>query len=300
MLFVMNWILVAFLEPILFALTNVLDSNLTNRLFKNAWILTVLVAVSNLLFIPIIWLLDPPQLINLNLVPYVVLVSFIELYYAYPYYKALQNDDTSVIISLFSLGKVFVPVLAFFLIGEILKPIQYFGFAIVVLSSVAITFNRKEKFKLNKSFFYMFLSSSLLAVEVVVYKYVFEQISWGAGLFWTIVISALMGLASLLVGKFRVGFREEFQALKKYYPYILTVGGLGFFGFIGFSYAIAQVPATVSRSISSFQPFFVLLYAVLFSRFLPRAFKENVSSSILIKKLLLFIFTTVGVVLIVN
>ena len=102
----MNWILVAFLEPILFALTNVLDSNLTNRLFKNAWILTVLVAVSNLLFIPIIWLLDPPQLINLNLVPYVVLVSFIELYYAYPYYKALQNDDTSVIISLFSLGKV--------------------------------------------------------------------------------------------------------------------------------------------------------------------------------------------------
>src|SRR3989344_4715022 len=171
----MNWIFVALLEPVLFAFSNVIDSHLSNRLFKSPWVLTVLVASSNALFLPIVWLLDRPELIGVSLLPYVILVAFIELFYAYPYYKALQHDDTSVAVSLFSLGRIFVPILAFFLVGESLQPVQYLGFAIITFASAALTFNPTSNLRLNKSFFYMLLASTLLAVEVVVYKYIFNQ-----------------------------------------------------------------------------------------------------------------------------
>lgn len=293
----MNWILIAFLEPVLHALANTLDSNLTNRLFKNAWALTVFIAVADILFLPAIWLFNKPQLISLSLVPYVLIIAFIELFYSYPYYKALQNSDTSIAISLFSLGHVLVPILAFFFVGEKLLPIQYLGFLIIVFSSAALTYNPKEKLKLNKSFFYMLFSSSLLAIEVVIYKHVFNQVSWGTGFFWTIAVSAMIGLLSYAIPKVGVNIQSELPHLRRYYLIILLVGLVGFIGNIGFSYTVSQVSPTVSRSISSFQPIFVLVYAIIFKKYFPLAFKEEVNLRNMVQKIILFIAIAVGVIL---
>jgi drug/metabolite transporter (DMT)-like permease len=296
----MNWILAAFLEPILYALANVLDSGLTNRLFKSAFLLTILSAFAIVPFLPLVWVLDPPQVPALNIFPFFILVAFIELFYGFPYFKALQHDDTSVAISLFSLGKILVPILAFLFIGELLRPIQYFGFFLIIISSAALTFNPDVKFRLNKSFFYMLLSSSMLAIEVVIYKYIFDQVSWGTGFVWTVGISGLIGLFTLFVPSVRRTIKTELPALKKYYWLILLIGGIGFFGSSGFTYSISQVPATVSRSIGSFQPVFVLLYAIIFKRFFPAGFREEIGIRSLGKKILLFIITIIGVVLTVR
>ncbi len=296
----MSWILIAFLEPVLHASVNILDSNLTNRLFKSAWLITILVAFSTVLFLPLIWIFDPPTNLPLNLLPFFVVVAFIELFYSYPYYKALQNADTSIAISLFSLGKIFVPILAFVFIKESLLPIQYFGFFLIIGSSFALTFNRQARFRLNKSFFYMLLASALLAIEVVIYKYIFDQVGWSTGFVWVLGISGVMGLFTILLPKVRQSIKLELPALKKYYWLILLIGGIGFFGNIGFTYAVSQVPATVARTIDSFQPMFVLFYAVIFKRFFPISFKEEVDIRSLAKKVVLFIITVIGVVLTVR
>jgi drug/metabolite transporter (DMT)-like permease len=146
----------------------------------------------------------------------------------------------------------------------------------------------------------MLFASSLLAVETVVYKYVFNQVSWGTGFFWVMAISGLMGLMSLFIPKIFRETKPELPALKKYYPFILLVATVGFLGNMGFSYAISQVPATVSRSIGAFQPFFVLSYAILFRRFFPQAFREEISFRSISKKLVLFVFITIGVVLTIS
>jgi drug/metabolite transporter (DMT)-like permease len=189
--------------------------------------------------------------------------------------------------------------LAFFWIGEILKPVQYLGFLLIIISSAALTFNRAT-LKLSNSFFYMLLSSSLLAVEVVIYKYIFTQVSWGTGYVWTMGTSSVMALLSLLSLLPRKDTKLELLSLKKYYPIILLVGCVSFLGGIGFSYAIFAVHATVSRSIDSFQPFFVLFYAVLFKQFFPLAFKEQTDFGSIAKKVLLFVITVIGVILTVK
>ncbi|MFA6098056.1 MAG: EamA family transporter [Patescibacteria group bacterium] len=296
----MNWIFVALLEPIFHAFANILDSNLANRLFKNAWLLSLIITVAVTIFTPFVWLLDPPKFFPLHLLPYFIIVGAIELLYVYPYFKALQGDDTSVATSLFSLGKILVPILAFFLIGETLRPVQYAGFLLIIAASVALTFNPKARLWFNRTFFYILLSSALLAVEVVIFKYIFTQVSWGTGYVWTVVIASAIALAALLPQLRRTDTRQELVALKKNYWLILLVGGASFLGNIGFSYAIFAVPATVSRSIDSFQPFFVLLYAILFKRYFPLAFKESTNRRSLIKKIVLFAVMVIGVILTVR
>jgi hypothetical protein len=296
----MTWIFAAFLEPIFHAFANILDNNLTNRFFKNAWLLTLFIQISTVIFLPIIWLIEPPKLISIHLLPAILIVAAIEIFYSYPYFKALQSDETSIAISLFALGKILVPILAFFIVGEVLKPLQYLGFIVIIIASAGLTLNPKERLKLNKSFFYMLLSSSLLAIEVVVYKYIFDQVSWGTGYIWTMGISILMAMIFLLPSIPNAATKTEFKSLKKYFWVILLVGCISFIGNVGFSYAISAVPATIARSISSFQPFFVLLYAMIFKQFFPLFFKEEIDKRSLLKKLFLFVVTIIGVVLTVG
>jgi drug/metabolite transporter (DMT)-like permease len=250
--------------------------------------------------LPIVWLVDPPKLFPANLWPFFLIVAAIELFYSYPYFKALQNDDTSVAISLFSLSDAFVPVMAFLFIGELLRPMQYFGFFLIVAAGMALTFNFKQKFKFNKSFFYMLSSAILLAVEVIIYKYIFTEVGWGTGYVWAMGISAIMAILALIPLLNRTETKTELSALKQHYPVVLLVGCVSFLGGLGFSFAIHAVSATVARSISSFQPFFVLLYAVMFKRFFPLAFKEQTDSGSIAKKVLLFITTIIGVILTVK
>jgi len=296
----MTWIFVAFLEPVLYAFANILDSNLINRFFKNAWLLTLSLTVASVLFTPLVWLISPPHLVPARLLPAIFTVGLLEVLYAYPYYKALQSDETSVTISLFSLGKILIPILAFLWLGEMLKLSQYAGFLLIIISSAALTYNEKKVLRLNKSFFFMLLASSLYAIEVVIYKYISLRTSWGTGYVWTLASSGIIAMLLFLPLLKKPNIKPDLEALKKHYPLILLIGCLGFLGSVGVTYAIYSVPVTVARSIGSFQPFFVLLYAIMFKRYFPLVFKEQTDFGSIAKKVLLFIVTIIGVILTVK
>lgn len=69
-------------------------------------------------------------------------------------------------------------------------------------------------------------------------------------------------------------------------------------GTLGSSYAIYAIPVSVGKGISSTQPIFVLIYALIFSKFRPHLFREYLGKEGVIKKAVLFILTIFGVVLI--
>ena len=129
----MYWIIFALLEPFFHGFANVIDNHFTNNLFKKTTTLVFFASFTNILFLPIIFLLDFPSFITPSQIPFFIILGLTGIGYLYPYYKALQNDDTSIVVSLFSLGKIFVPLLAFLLVGEILAISQYIGFFVVIL-----------------------------------------------------------------------------------------------------------------------------------------------------------------------
>ncbi|HLC59398.1 MAG TPA: hypothetical protein VJH34_02650, partial [archaeon] len=103
----MLWLLIALLNPLLHGWSNIIDNVLVNRIFKNPLNLVVFSSVMNLAFLPLLFLFHIPVLPTASTLPIFILLGLLDIAYVWPYYKALQHDDTSVVSGLFSLGKVF-------------------------------------------------------------------------------------------------------------------------------------------------------------------------------------------------
>lgn len=296
----MFWIAIAFLNPILHAWSNVIDTYLTNKLVRSVWSLGFFTGVFSFIFLPIVILIQRPEMPPIHLLPYFFLIGAIEIFYLFPYYKALQKADTSVVASMFSLGKFLIPVLSFFVVGEVLHVSQYVGFFLIVIPSMLLTLNKTDKIRLDASFFYMLFSSSILAVEAVTYKYLFESVSWSTVVVSTTCFSFLIVLCFLFIPSVR---RNLFHQISQLRPVVGLFTLNEFFAFAGnivSPYVVSLVPVTLAKSIESFQPFFVLVYAVIFHRFFPGVFQETVDRRTVAKKFILFGCMVAGVVLVVR
>ncbi|MBI2102812.1 EamA family transporter [Candidatus Woesearchaeota archaeon] len=293
----MFWIFIVLFGSSLFALSNIFDTYFTNRLFKDTPTLIFYSSVFNLIFVPLIFFFQTPSLPTWSELPFFLLLGLTDIGYRYPYYKALQNDDTSIVVSLFSLGKIFVPLLAFLIVDERLQLTQYFGFLIIVLCSALLTWNGGKTLRFNRSFLYMSLASLILSLEVVIFKYIFASASWSTGLTWSLVFSFLFSLPLLSSSRLRRNIIDQVHRFKTNSHFFFLEELATFGGFALYTYVLTFIPVTLMEGVASFQPFFVLLYALLFTTLFPHAFKEKITARDIIKKGLLFIVMVLGVFL---
>ena len=295
----LSGVLVAFLEPVLHAWSNILDNYFSNTLFPNLSVLLFFGTLLNLVFLPIVLFFDPFVGVPLSLMWILGVIAVVNVVYAFPYYWALRHADTSVVASLFSLGKIFVPLLAFLIVGEVLLLPQYIGFGLIILSSALLTLDLKA-LKLNKAFFLMLLVSFVLAFQTILYKYVFEAgVNWGS----VVAVLTLMELviaAVIMVALMRPrAIIEDLRTIRTNWKLFVTQQGLEWGGNVSASYAVSVLPVTVAQSIVGTQPLFVLIYALLFGKKLGHVFKEQTGRGELIKKCALFALTIIGTVLVV-
>jgi len=291
----------AFLAPALFGIANVLDNFLVGRLFKNIPALIFYSELLNLFFIAIVWILSPPDLSSWAMLPFFIATGACDVLYLYPYFKALQTDDTAVVSSLFALGKIFVPILAFFVVGETLTFSQYAGFMLVILSSVFLTLHLKKKqWRIRPAFFYMAIASLLISLEVVLYKYLFTNVSWSTGFIDSTLAAFLLSMLMLFIPPLRQNIIAGYTTFRRRFPLIAFQEFLTISATASFTYATSLLPATVISGVGESQSFMVLLYAVFFAPFFPKVFKEKIDGRSVRKKIVLFALTIIGVLLILN
>lgn len=294
------WIFIAIGSSLFYGFSNVLDNFLTNRLFKNIWALVFLGLCFDVLLIPLVFLISPPQLPPLNMVPLIVFLGFLEVIYLIPYYKALKQDDTSVVSSLFALGRIFIPIFAFFIVGEVLHPAQYLGFFLIILSSTLLTLKDVRHLKINKSFFYMVVVAIILALDTVTYKYVLNGVGWSTAFVWVLLSSWGFSLCFLLSPKVRENIWHHLRKSKKSFKILALEEFMAVTGNFAGVYVLSLVPVTLARGIGAITPFVVLMYGAILQKFFPKVFHENVERSNVLKKIFLFVLTLIGVFLVVN
>ena len=290
----------AFLEPILHGWENILDNYFSNTVFPNLSVLLFFGTILNLLFLPIVLFLDPPHLLSLPTLGIVFIISLIDIVYLFPYYWSLRHTDTSIVVALASLGKISVPIFAFFVLGEQLTVWQYVGFVLIVLSASLLSFDAR-RFKLNGAFFLMLGVSVILSIQAVLYKSVFESgTNWGSVIailtFFEIGISGVIMLAANRLSEIAEDFRKIRENLKIFVlQQILSWGGN-----MGNSYGVSVLPVTVAQAVAGTQPLFVLGYALLFGKRFGKFFKELTGRRELTQKVLLFIAMIIGTVLVIG
>lgn len=290
-------ILAAIAEPIVHAWSNIIDSNFSNHVFPKLSILVLFGMLFNLVFLPVVILISKPHFISIGMAGLVFCIALIETLYLFPYYWSLKTTDTSIVASLFALGEAAIPFLAFIFLNERLALLQYFGFGIIIVSAIMLTFDRK-KFRFNASFFFMLAASLILAVEAVLYKYVYLQgVSWGS----VVVYGTMFQILIILP----IALYAGFDAIKEGIARIRSAGWLfvvneflGSTGNLSGSFALSVLPASITKGIGASQPAFVLGYAYLFRKKHSTFFKEGVSKRESAKKIFFFALTIVGVILV--
>ncbi|MDB5259887.1 MAG: hypothetical protein JWN37_118 [Candidatus Nomurabacteria bacterium] len=292
----MNYVLgflLVFLEKIIISISNVFDGELSRTTFKSVWTIVILNGLLILPALPIIFLVLEPKTISAGQVFLILLIAAIEVFYQIPYYKALQSTDTSVVASLFGFGSIFTPVFAYLIIHEVLTPVQYIGFTIIVIASILASFDRKT-FKINKAFYYMVPVAILLSFQDVIQKAGLEQIDWKTFYFWTFVLSLPFYLLLLLVIRsartevsdfLKNPFKKKFIPLYGQNLALWISGGLS-------TLALSLLPVTILKAFGSFHSLFVHMVAVI----APKTLKVK-GESFSWKKIYLFIFMGIGIAL---
>ncbi|MBI4991668.1 MAG: EamA family transporter [Candidatus Harrisonbacteria bacterium] len=294
------WLLIAFLAPAFYALSNVLDNFLVNQKFKNPTTLAFYTSLFNLLFLPLVFIFFKPVMPSAAVFPILFLLGFINIIYLYPYYKGLQSDDTSIAISFFSLGRIFIPILAFFIVGEVLTLFQYVGIGLLILSSTLLSLRGwKEDFRFSKAFWYIGLAAFILSFEGVLIKYLFGQgVNLGTVLVGEGGTALLLALLFLIPQRTRSDIIANVNIFRQMFPVFAAEETFTFIAFVSESYAIALASVSMAKSISMLTPFFLVFYARFLSKNLPGVFREEIDGWAIAKKALLFAIMIVGVMLI--
>jgi drug/metabolite transporter (DMT)-like permease len=294
------WIFIAFLSPAFYGICSIYDSLLINKSFKNPMTLTFYASLFTVIFIPFLFLFYRFSLPSISFLPIFLLLGIINVSYLYPYYRGLQRDDTSTAISFFGLGRIFIPIWAFFIISEKLTPGEYIGIALVIAGSVLLSMQGSLKnIKFSKAILYILLASLITSFDGVLMKYLFEHgVSVGIGVAGEIFFSFLFTLLFLLHKKTRLDIVNNFSVFKSKFHLFFAEEAANFVAFFSGSFALSLAPVSLVRGIGVLTPFFVLAYAKVLDRKFPHLFNEQKGTGVTFKKVFLFSITALGVFLI--
>jgi uncharacterized membrane protein len=114
-----------------YAGANVLDSHYRHH-FGGGYSQTFYCSLYELIALPLLFLAIRPAIPAPHLWPWIVISGMFLSLYLVPYFAALHNGDSSVIAALFSLGRIFTPVLSAILLSERFTLLECLGFLITI------------------------------------------------------------------------------------------------------------------------------------------------------------------------
>ncbi|MFA6042284.1 MAG: EamA family transporter [Patescibacteria group bacterium] len=283
----MLWFVFALVPTLSDALANILDGRLSNGYFRKPFVQLFYAEVVGIIFLPLLFLYRLPQSIDLPTAAWFFCITLLDILCLLFYLRALQHTDTSIVASLFSIGKIFVPILAFFFIGERLSPFQYLAFIIIITCASLLTTNHAGgKFVVNRALFLMIVSSLAHSVSAIIYKHVLEHLDWVTALTYFMLFS--FGIMMILGALQWRAVREHWQSFLGTRKIFFANSALAFGSGIGSVLAYSLAPVTLVKAVFSIQPIFVLGYTLLLRKRFPGAFREQFDRKNITKKLLLF------------
>lgn len=259
------------------------------------------ISLMNAVFLPLTLFLGKPTLPEGSIWFCYIILALIDIIYLYPFYTAMKVIDTSIVAALFSLGQITIPIMTYFVLGEMLSLTQYIGFMIIIMASIALSIKGSKIPKLNRAFYYMVGASLLRAFYVVLEKYVLDlDGNWVNMVIYPNLISGFIPFSFFLVGKWRTDIVKNFPPYMHKFKIFALNEFLCFLGLVCTVYGLSGLSPVVSASIGATQPIFLLSISFLLLNRFGFRLKEKITRKVMMKKLFCFVLIILGVVLVVN
>jgi len=291
----MDWIFLAILAPFLWSVSNLIDKFLLTHKLKNPLSsMTLFAAVCFLSLIPT-YLIHPPSSISTLNLTLTLFVGILNTLVSYFYFRALYLEEVSRIIPWFYISPIFIMIFAAIFLGESLSPWNYLGTILLVAGAFLITF--KKNLSLGKAFWLMMACMLVSAIGSVITKQLLNIADY-----WTVFFYNRLGTLILAIPLAIGSFKDFRNAVKKNGNSIITFiaisEALAVFGLFIFNIATQQASVTVVNAISSIQPLFMLVLAVIISRFFSHIIKEDISRKTLFLKFIAVALIILGAFLV--
>lgn len=298
-------VLIVIVAAFLWAITNHIDKFLVNGIDESASSIETLLMfstlVAGLVFSPI-WLIICNFNVSLSMSSLIVvfLASFIFLMATYVYFKALDTNDTTIIVIMFQMIPVFSFILALIFFDEMLTFNQILGSIIIIVAAIIISidFNNKEsKFNL-KTLILMTLSSLLYSVYYILFDFAIRHDNYNAVAFWYQIGFLIMGIVLFCIKRFRNNFINAIKNNGKKYFSLNALNELLALGAnLLENYANVTIPIALANASNGLQCMFVFILGILGTKFLPKYFNEDLNKKVIIQKIICIILSIIGLVI---
>lgn len=297
----MNWVIFALLSRALWAADNIVDKLLIGKYLKDSVVLTLIAGISALLLSILIIIFNGLEWIGLGPAALAIFAGAFQIVAVFAFYQAVSKEEISRVIPLFQFTPLFVLVFSFLFLGEVLTANYYLAFVLILLGGFLISLQKTEGvFKLRSAFWWMVLSSVIYAVQVIILKSLYVTYP-----FWDLTVYLGFGefiptpILLLFISNFRGRFTGGLSDLKPA-GWVLLVLAMFFVTTASLSgfWALTSGPVSLISVFRGFQSVFVLIYAITFSIWLPKIFKEELSKSVLGIKAIAISLMLIGLYLI--
>jgi len=292
----MSWVLFSVLAALIWSISSIIDKFVLSKWVRNPNVPVIFTSVIGLIGALFIYLLhgfSPLSYLNIGLA-FISGASFIIS--CILYFKAVQIEEISRVVPMFYLSPLFVMIMAAIFLGEVFGPLKYLGIFLLVIGAIIIS-SKNLKMRFGKAFWLMITCSLLGAAGTVITKYLLNFAD-----FWTIFSYTRIGTVFALIPIFYLDFPDLISTIKKHGKKVVGVisfnTSLNLVGVLFITIALSMGFVTLVNALSSVQPFFVLLFTVILSRFYPRILKEEIGKSTILIKVIAIILMFVGAILI--
>lgn len=300
-------IILTILASFLWGITNHIDKFMINGIDENANNVKTLTVfstfVAGIVLTPLWLILSKLNLAisTLSLIS-VLSASLIYVLATYFYYKALAENDASIVVVMFQLIPVFSYILALILFKENLSLQQIIGSLIIIASAIIISFDFKEKNNKQKfkALLLMTLSSLLFATYFILFDIAIRDSSYYSCAFYYQIGFLILGIILLCIKSFRTSFISAVKNNGKTYLTLnVTNEGINLAANLLINFANLTIPIALANVLNGLQGMFVFILGVLGTLFLPKYFKENLSKEIVYQKVFCIILGIIGLIVLV-
>jgi uncharacterized membrane protein len=294
----MDWLVFALLCPAFWGLNNVFYKFLMIKKFRGYFPMLSFIGLADVIFAVIVCLVKPVSFI-FPYVPFAMVVGLFPLLAFWFYSKALMVEEISRITPLFQFIPIFVALLSVVFLNEILSVQRYFGIAIIVIASILISYRNSKSKSVSSALKFMIPFSAVLAVHAILEKFLLIHMDYWSLFFWNI-LGAFCGILFLMTfSRRRKEFVETVQVIDKRTFFVVFVGeGVYFLGTICWLIAASMGYVSLVSAFAGLQHFFVFIYVILSSLFVPKLLKEEISKKVIALKISAIALMLVGTLLV--
>jgi len=291
------WVFYSIFAALIFATSNIVDKYVISKMVKKPLTPVMISGIVGLIASGLIYFFLGFASLSFANILWAFAAGILYMLTIIFYFKAVTIDEISRIVPIFYTSSLFILILAAIFLGEIFTPIKYLGIFLLMFGAIAVSSKNILKIKFGKSFWFMILAALSIAVSSIIVKYLLNFAD-----FWTVFGYERFGEIFALIPIAYFSFSDLSSSVKRFGVKSIGLMSLsetiGLIGLLLVTIGTSIGYVTLVNTLTSVQPLFVLLFAVILSVFYPKILKEEVGKSVVSQKVIAIILMLIGAFLI--